>query len=166
MMDEIRKKHISNAATLFLLFAVIVMISYLAWLLIDIADASITGKSGSGFVLLLFLEAGWLAGAIKSIVFILAFGSSTISTELERIKSFHIVVYGSAIGILLCVLLGALLGNSDIAASLYDNPGGSSTTSYEVLQERQQPAFVAIALWFGGLIASQFGLKLPGFNNG
>ncbi|MBQ0770945.1 MAG: hypothetical protein KBT59_03795, partial [Sphingomonadales bacterium] len=72
---------------------------------------------------------------------------------------------GSAIGILLCVLLGALLGNSDIAASLYDNPGGSSTTSYEVLQERQQPAFVAIALWFGGLIASQFGLKLPGFKN-
>lgn len=163
MMDDNRKKQISNAATLFLLIAVVVMISYLAWLLFDIASATITGKSGSGFVLLLFLEAGWLAAVIKSIVFILAFGSSTISRDFERIKSFYIVVYGSAIGILLCVALGALLGNSDIAASLYDNPGGSSITSYEVLQDRQQPAFVAIALWFGGLVASQFGLKLPWF---
>lgn len=162
-MDDERKNQISNAATIFLVFAVILMFVFLAWVLFDIANASISGNSGSGFVLLLFLEAGWLAAAIKAVVFILSFGSSIISKELSRIKSFHIVVYGSAIGLLMCILIGALLGNSDIAAQLYDNPGGSSTTSYELLQDRQQPAFIAIALWFAGLIASQFGLKLPSF---
>jgi hypothetical protein len=150
-----------RAAAAVLVFCLFVSVSCLTYLCVETMAGTVRGDRGAGRIALLMFQNESLHIVLKSCVAILTFGAAVIAEAENRPRLYYAVVALCVLGVIECAVISTMFAGYDVASMLYDYPGGSSITSYEKLQTATRIAMIGLAIWFLGVLSTQFGLSLP-----
>ena len=154
-----------RAAAGFVVLAVLYMTATLLWATYEFAFHGFDKIPGDGRCWMIKISSSGFGGYyMQLILFILSFGSSLVAKRLDALKSWWLLVYGSAIGIVcaLYILTNVQLGSATLSRM--------TTLSCDVAMDDDTEGFIAshvtvlivtVLIWYCGIIATQFGLELP-----
>ena len=161
-----RKEHEKSiAATYFVVVAVIIVTMPLLWASFEFLFYPYNAEIGTGRCLVMKISSARHTGYyVELILLILSFGSSLIAKRVEIIHRWRVLVYGSALGIVCCMLIitmvqpktQTLLRASEV---ICDVPRVGDMLPQITSDFRWYCG--ALIIWYCGLIATQFGLELP-----
>jgi hypothetical protein len=154
-----------RAAAAFVIVATLYMTGTLLWATYEFAFHGFDKLPHGGRCWLIKTSSAGFGGYYMQLVlFILSFGSSLVAKRLDAIKSWLLLVYGSAAGIALGLyILTCVQAESDTLYRL-------TTLGCDVAIDNDAEGFIAshvkvlivtVIVWYCGIIATQFGLELP-----
>jgi hypothetical protein len=167
-----RESEKSTAASYFVVFAVVIVTFPLLLAAVELlfAPTGVEIWHSRGRCLLRWVSGANLGGYYLQLVLaLLAFGSALIAKRLEFVQRWRILVYGSAAGVLSClIILITVRGEAPGLEFLPEIKSCRAPLDSDALSQLEGEFFrysVAAIIWYCGIVATQFGIELPKFSN-
>jgi len=161
-LGEIMSDRQKFAAALLCLIVVLATTVLLAAIALVTLTGHAQGDSFPGYALMALIGDNGLVAATKWLPAILGVGSALLAQDKTRDGTFWTMIAGAAIGALLSVILLVAFKTSTMVHRMCDLTDIASLTDPDTYRTRINWLFGGLAVWLGGVLAVQLGIKLSG----
>ena len=150
------------AAALLCLIVVLATTLSLAALALAALTGHVQGDRFPGNALMALMGDNGLVAATKWLPAILGVGSALLAQDRTRDAAFWTMIAGAAVGALLAVILLVAFKTSTMVHRMCDLTDVVSLTDPDAYRAQINWLFGGLAVWLGGVLAVQLGIKLSG----